>query len=113
MFNRKFYCTVRDRTTMIQLSFSLLDIILCNFITAQTGDPREQMGLFLYFSTIGFIINTNVYTSFPVSERENKVKYLLRTMAIHPLPYWLGTFCFDALISTTFGLLLIPIGYLL
>jgi len=113
MFQRKFYCTIRNRATMLQILFPILYVILCNAFSAQMPSESLQLVLFIMFSMVGFVTNSNIYVAFPVIERENKVKYLLRTVGIRPLSYWLGTMCFDICVLSTFALLLVPIGYFL
>jgi len=113
MFIRKLYCTIRNRTTMLQILFPLLYVILCNVLSTQVPGDMAQMITFVMGSMVGFLINTNVYVAFPVIERENNIKYLLRTIGIRPLSYWLGTMAFDTLVISIFAILLVPVGYFL
>jgi len=113
MFKRRVYCTFRSRNNLFQVVFPLLYVIFSNVMTAHNQEPMQQIAVFTMFSLMGFMLNTVFYTSFPVWEREQNIKYLLRTMGLQPLPYWLGTFLFDILLISTYGLFLIPTGYFL
>ena len=113
MFKRRLLCTFRNRTNIMQIVIPLLYVILVSVITGQYSVGQGQVYFFSITSMMGFLINTVAYTSLPVMERELRIKYILRTIGLRPLPYWLGTFLFDAIIISIYGILLLPIGYIL
>jgi len=113
MFYRRYFLTTRDFNNFTQLFIS---IALCNFSSSQKKEDshaHSQMISFLLPVFYGFISTSIIYVAFIVREKEESIKYLLRTAGIRPLSYWLGTFLFDALLSLCFALLLIPVGWFL
>ena len=59
------------------------------------SDPHGRLGFFLVVSVIAYSLNTAVYCSLPVYEREQKLKYLLDVMGLRNTPYWLGNIIID------------------
>jgi len=69
---------------------------------------------FMYFVTIVFFafgLNTAVYCSLPVYEREEKLKYLMDVMGLRNLPYWIGNITVDFIAMTIMNLIVYGLYY--
>lgn len=120
MFMRRYYNTIRNRTNIIQIILPFIYVVTVTGMLSTSSILQDdktmevlQVILFSTLSLIGFLINTTMYNASIVWERENKVKYFLRTTGLRHIPYWLGTALFDMMIMGGYAVLIVPIGYFL
>lgn len=67
--------------------------------------------MFLFLVNFAYALNSTVYCFFPVYERENNIRYLMKVMGLTNLSYWLGTFVFDVICVSIINVLLIVLIY--
>jgi len=125
---RKYYATLRNYKSLILIALPILFVVIGvmlgmvkltkdefadeNGIGNQTNDMIVTF-TFLFLVNFAFALNSTVYASFPVLEREKKIKYVLRVLGCRTFPYWAGTFAFDMLLILGINLVITLLVFVL
>ena len=76
------------------------DILIGTVSTFGFDKPPEKVMIFIAMAVFAYALNTAVYCSLPVYEREEKLKYLMDVMGLRNLPYWFGNLTIDLIFLT-------------
>lgn len=105
MFKRKFYVTTRTLREVIMMIIPAVLFLISIGVLKTQDEDNAKMRFFMSFISTGYSLNTATYCAFPVFEREDKVRYVMNTMGLRVIPYWVGTFLFDFLVAMIINLI--------
>ena len=92
---RRIYILTRSGRDVFMMIIPLLLISIGTVGTFGFSHPSEKVMIFIVMAIFAYALNTAVYCSLPVYEREEKLKYLMDVMGLRNLPYWLGNLTID------------------
>jgi len=102
---RRVYILIRSKRNMFLMLLPLvMGLISLLGALGLKGSYEAQLQYFQFIVFFSWTLNTAVFCSMPVYEKEEKLKYLMDVMGLRNLPYWLGNFIVDAIATTIMNL---------
>ena len=106
MCKRRFYIITRSRRDVFLTILPLILIFLGTLGTFGFDYAEQKVIIFVIITVFAFSLNTAVYCSLPVYEKEEKLKYLMDVMGLRNLPYWIGNLMVDFLVMTCMNIII-------
>ena len=103
---RRFYIITRSRRDVFLTILPLILVLLGTLGTFGFDYAEQKVIIFVIVTVFAFSLNTAVYCSLPVYEKEEKLKYLMDVMGLRNLPYWIGNLTVDFFIMTCMNLII-------
>jgi ATP-binding cassette subfamily A (ABC1) protein 3 len=100
IIKRRVFILIRSKRNLFIMLLPLILVLLSLLSSLGFRDARAQMAFLQIVVFFAYTLNTAVFCSLPVYEKEEKLKYLMDVMGLRNLPYWLGNFIVDGLAMT-------------
>lgn len=98
IFKRKAFVLFRSARSIVLLLLPIVIFLIAVTCKNFTKSSQENYSFYVFFAIIAYTLNSAFYISYPVYEKEERLKYAMDVMGIRPITYWLGTLCFDFII---------------
>ena len=113
MCKRRFYILTRSKRDLFLMLLPLIMVILGSLATLGFKYAEDKVTIFTIVIVFSFSLNTAVYCSLPVYEREDKLKYLMDVMGLRGLPYWIGNLTVDFAVLTLINIAITGLYWIL